>query len=346
MQIGTVIREHRKMKNMTQEELANLLGVTASAVNKWENKNSCPDIMLLTPIARLLDTTLDELLSFHAELTDSEISDMLVEADTVLRERPYAEALQWARSKIGSYPNCERLILQLAVIFDGQREVLKVEDAEKYDDYFCSLYKQMLKSSDDEIHHRAAEALFAFYMNRNQYDKAEACLDQFSIYDPELRRKKAQLRSETGDLKDACSAYEELLFRTYPLINEALEGMYDLAVRSHDLPRAHMLAVKQSEMAKCFEMGKYYEVSMGLDIAAAEKDADATLLAMSEMLTNADKIRGFMDSPLYEDMEFKPVRDEYIAQLKRSLTECFSNEETFGFLKEDARWQELMEMNS
>ena len=37
MQIGTVIRKYRKERNMTQEEMASYLGVTAPAVNKWEN---------------------------------------------------------------------------------------------------------------------------------------------------------------------------------------------------------------------------------------------------------------------------------------------------------------------
>lgn len=55
MTLGTVIRKYRKIKNLTQEEMAVRLGVTAPAVNKWENENSYPDIMLLTPIARLLD---------------------------------------------------------------------------------------------------------------------------------------------------------------------------------------------------------------------------------------------------------------------------------------------------
>ena len=64
MEIGEIIRKYRKRKEMTQEEMAAALGVTASAVNKWENGNSCPDIMLLAPLAILLDVTLDTLLSF------------------------------------------------------------------------------------------------------------------------------------------------------------------------------------------------------------------------------------------------------------------------------------------
>ena len=55
MQIGKTIRKYRKEKGMTQEEMANRLGVTTPAVNKWENENSYPDITLLAPIARLLE---------------------------------------------------------------------------------------------------------------------------------------------------------------------------------------------------------------------------------------------------------------------------------------------------
>ena len=64
MQIGEVIRKYRKQKELTQEEMGERLGVTAPAVNKWENGNSLPDITLLSPIARLLGISLEELLSF------------------------------------------------------------------------------------------------------------------------------------------------------------------------------------------------------------------------------------------------------------------------------------------
>lgn len=40
MSLGQVIRKYRKIRNLTQEEMAGRLGVTAPAVNKWENENS------------------------------------------------------------------------------------------------------------------------------------------------------------------------------------------------------------------------------------------------------------------------------------------------------------------
>ena len=53
--VGVFIKKYGKEAGMTQEEMANRLGVTTPAVNKWENSNSKPDIELLAPIARLLD---------------------------------------------------------------------------------------------------------------------------------------------------------------------------------------------------------------------------------------------------------------------------------------------------
>ena len=61
--LGKKISELRKEKGITQEELAERLGVSPQAVSKWENDLSCPDIMLLPELAKLFDVTIDELFS-------------------------------------------------------------------------------------------------------------------------------------------------------------------------------------------------------------------------------------------------------------------------------------------
>ena len=118
MDIGVVIKKYRKEAGMTQEEMANRLGVTTPAVNKWENSNSKPDIELLAPIARLLDISLDTLLSFHEKLSDTEIEEIIRKMDRMFSEEGYEKTYEWALRLIKEYPNCNMLIWQAAPMLD------------------------------------------------------------------------------------------------------------------------------------------------------------------------------------------------------------------------------------
>lgn len=61
--IGNRISKYRKAKGLTQEALANLIGVSAQAVSKWETDASCPDITVLPQLCKILGITTDELLT-------------------------------------------------------------------------------------------------------------------------------------------------------------------------------------------------------------------------------------------------------------------------------------------
>ena len=67
MTIGKRIALLRKEKGLTQEELAQHMGVSPQAVSKWENDQTCPDISALPKLARLLGVTVDELLEGKSE---------------------------------------------------------------------------------------------------------------------------------------------------------------------------------------------------------------------------------------------------------------------------------------
>ncbi len=60
--VGKFIANNRKKKNLTQEELGHLLGVTGKTVSRWENGNYMPDISLLIPLSEELDISVNELL--------------------------------------------------------------------------------------------------------------------------------------------------------------------------------------------------------------------------------------------------------------------------------------------
>ena len=70
MTLGNKIAELRKERGMTQEALANELGVSNQAVSKWEANQNCPDIQLLPQIADIFGVTLDSL--FGREVVQEE----------------------------------------------------------------------------------------------------------------------------------------------------------------------------------------------------------------------------------------------------------------------------------
>ena len=65
--LGKRIMAHRKNMGLTQDALAERLGVTAQAVSKWENDLSCPDITTLPKLAEVFGTTTDELLGVERQ---------------------------------------------------------------------------------------------------------------------------------------------------------------------------------------------------------------------------------------------------------------------------------------
>lgn len=71
--IGKTIADLRKANNMTQSEVADILGVSYQAVSKWERDESLPDITLLPQIADLYHISIDQLLRGGFEMKEEEI---------------------------------------------------------------------------------------------------------------------------------------------------------------------------------------------------------------------------------------------------------------------------------
>ena len=113
--LNETIKQYRKEMKLTQEQLAEVMGVTVGAVSKWELGLSNPDIMLLPKLARLFGISLDVLFSF--ELTDSSADDLSEEIKTYRYEKQYDKGMEVALNGIRRYPNHFDLLYQSAALF-------------------------------------------------------------------------------------------------------------------------------------------------------------------------------------------------------------------------------------
>lgn len=83
MEIGKKIKQLRLNKGVTQETLANALGVTYQAVSRWENETTMPDISLLPQISVFFGVSIDELFEFTEESQYKRIENMLNEKSAI-----------------------------------------------------------------------------------------------------------------------------------------------------------------------------------------------------------------------------------------------------------------------
>lgn len=122
---GQIIRQLRRDRNLTQEELAEQLNISAQAVSKWENDISLPDISQLVPIANFFDVTTDALLGHNFSETSDDIRKLLEEIYRLHdncqdgEEGPTAvKILNKYREGIRQYPGNTNLLTE-AIAFAG-----------------------------------------------------------------------------------------------------------------------------------------------------------------------------------------------------------------------------------
>ena len=113
---GNIVRLRRERK-ITQEELADSIGVTKASVSKWENRQSMPDILLLPKLASFFGVTIDELMGYEAQLSTEQIRRCYAQLSENFVKLPFAEAMDKVRTMTHSYYSCYPFLLQICVLY-------------------------------------------------------------------------------------------------------------------------------------------------------------------------------------------------------------------------------------
>ena len=108
------IRSFRKERSLTQEQLSEVLGVTAGAVYKWEAKLSVPDLPLIVEMADFFDTSVDVLLGY--EMRDNHQEAAVVRMKRYLHDKD-CEGISEAEKFLKKYPNSFEIVYRSAVLY-------------------------------------------------------------------------------------------------------------------------------------------------------------------------------------------------------------------------------------
>lgn len=132
---GENLKRLRKEKDLTQEDLAEVLGVSFQAVSKWERGESYPDITVLPEISAFFKVSIDDLLGINKAENEKEIKKLIEEHDNLTDSRLIYESITNLRNK---YPNDFRIELRYMsylIFFNDantvQKQTKKVENKSK-----------------------------------------------------------------------------------------------------------------------------------------------------------------------------------------------------------------------
>lgn len=116
MTIGTRIKQLREEQNLTQEQLAESLGITSRAVSQWECDRTSPDISQLPALANIFNVTTDMLLGVDITRREEEI-DKIIEFDRLnfCVSGDMHGSIEYLSEKLKKYPNSPELIRALVL---------------------------------------------------------------------------------------------------------------------------------------------------------------------------------------------------------------------------------------
>ena len=148
--MGQIIRRLRKERNLTQEELAEQLGITFQAVSKWENDNGMPDISQVVPIAHVFGVSTDVLFGTFGTNDTEEVWKIVNNAQALLSRPLTAKSLFQEylaiREGLKLYPNNTILLMHcletgIALSYPENDELYDSEHAE-------DIYKECIRYAD------------------------------------------------------------------------------------------------------------------------------------------------------------------------------------------------------
>ena len=167
MSIGTTIKKLRRDRNITQEQLAELLGVSANAVSQWECDKTAPDISHLPVLANIFEVSADVLLEIDIAKSkkQTEIKEFTAKYAELHSQGKTEERLKLCREMQKKYPNDETVRYNLM-------KVLKTGYVEESFDEIVMLGEQLLQSTNMEYRTGAIRGLCLTYLDKGNREKA------------------------------------------------------------------------------------------------------------------------------------------------------------------------------
>lgn len=339
MKINEVIRKKRKELNLTQERIADILGVSAPAVNKWESGSSYPDITLLAPLARILEIDMNTLFAFQEDLPPEDVEHLVTEILSIKEEQGFQAAFARAERIVRNYPNSIELIGSVALVMNMSLAQEKMEDKTVYEQKLHEWMVLVADSGEEKFADSALIFLCNEELAKKNFAKAQEYLDRISERKMlDKRISQANLYIEKGDLVSACVIYESKIYENVNSLVGTLCSLAQLRCMERDYDTALKIADLTAVLGEEFFMGNYQKNCTKLLVLAEMKRTEEVMELLWEMVSDRDALSG-RKSYLNEHLRSENGISEDM--LKAAFRQMLDTEE-MDFLRKDVRFQQLV----
>ncbi|MCL2843260.1 MAG: helix-turn-helix domain-containing protein [Oscillospiraceae bacterium] len=307
--IAAVITNKRKEKGITQEGLANHIGVSSASVSKWETSQSYPDIVLLPQLAAYFNISIDELMGYAPQLSKQDIGKLYRKLYSDLSSKPFDAVIAECREAIKKYFSCFPLLLNMgdllihASAINGDDDIFFALTAEAK-----ALFVRVKTESDDVELVKAAlymEAMCAMILGEPQdvIDLLEKTVVHeqppesliAAAYDMQDKHTEAETILQVGIYQHILSAFD--LLACY------------IAVPQHDAARFDELVKRTLALVESFNLKQLQPPQIMFYAMAAQgylaHQNTEQALAMLEQY--AEVVTGGMIGPLQSDNFFNRI---------------------------------------
>ena len=160
MSIGSTIKRLRREKDITQEQLAEYLGITSRAISQWECDRTAPDISQIPALCHIFDVSSDVLLGIDIEKNNEEIKKYLSDAAELGYQGKGTECTALLREANKKFPRDYKIMERLAdsLVCEYSRKGIK-----EYDEVFDLCNRIIGECTDSVIRYEAIDTLGTAY---------------------------------------------------------------------------------------------------------------------------------------------------------------------------------------
>jgi len=184
MTIGENIRRLRRERDITQEELAERLCITAKAVSQWENSRTSPDISQIPALCSIFNVTSDELIGIDITRQNEECQKICDKAHELAKNGYQFESMEILKDGIRRYPDSYEIMEYIMnravfVINSGRMTDTEIDELREQ----CRRYAERILRSctDDRIRYSAIDELASYYADKGDIDKAGEYVNRLPI---------------------------------------------------------------------------------------------------------------------------------------------------------------------